>query len=119
MGPRAPRRERLPDHGLARRRSLRRQPGGGGNDAGAIHQAGPRAQAPFIALNCGGLPRELLERLKELSRREGATLFMTVLALTAWRSAHTVSPSELFSTLQPEKMWPFVVSTAAPTLNFE
>lgn len=28
--------------------------------ARAIHQAGPRAQAPFIALNCGGLPRELL-----------------------------------------------------------
>jgi len=28
--------------------------------ARAIHQAGPRAQAPFVALNCGGLPRELL-----------------------------------------------------------
>lgn len=28
--------------------------------ARAIHEAGPRAQAPFVALNCGGLPRELL-----------------------------------------------------------
>jgi sigma-54 dependent transcriptional regulator, acetoin dehydrogenase operon transcriptional activator AcoR len=28
--------------------------------ARAIHQAGPRAGAPFVAVNCGGLPRELL-----------------------------------------------------------
>ncbi len=28
--------------------------------ARAIHQAGPHAGAPFVAVNCGGLPRELL-----------------------------------------------------------
>ncbi|HWA74715.1 MAG TPA: sigma 54-interacting transcriptional regulator [Polyangiaceae bacterium] len=28
--------------------------------ARAIHEAGPRARAPFVALNCGGLPRDLL-----------------------------------------------------------
>jgi transcriptional regulator with PAS, ATPase and Fis domain len=28
--------------------------------ARAIHDSGPHAQAPFVALNCGGLPRELL-----------------------------------------------------------
>ena len=29
--------------------------------AGLIHEAGPRAQAPFIAVNCGAIPEQLLE----------------------------------------------------------
>src|SRR5262245_12124796 len=28
--------------------------------ARALHDSGPRAMAPFVALNCGGLPRDLL-----------------------------------------------------------
>ena len=29
--------------------------------AHAVHNAGPRAQGPFIAINCGAIPRELIE----------------------------------------------------------
>jgi len=29
--------------------------------AGLIHEAGPRAQAPFVAVNCGAIPEQLLE----------------------------------------------------------
>lgn len=39
--------------------------------ARAIHEAGPRAEAPFVALNCGGLPRELLAS-ELFGYREGA-----------------------------------------------
>ena len=37
----------------------------------------------------------------------------------ATRSAHTVKPKEEFSTLQPVKMSPDFVNSAAPTLNLE
>jgi transcriptional regulator with GAF, ATPase, and Fis domain len=31
--------------------------------AQAIHEASPRSQNPFVAVNCGALPRELAESL--------------------------------------------------------
>jgi DNA-binding NtrC family response regulator len=61
--------------------------------AGAIHQLSPRRDGPFIAVNCGAIPRELMEsemfghvkgaftgavgtRAGAISRAQGGTLFL-------------------------------------------
>src|SRR2546423_6593908 len=42
-----------------------------------------------------------------------------IAAATADRSAQIVRPNDTFSTLQPLKIFPLLVLTAAPTVNFE